>query len=145
MYLIEEMADTIKHQGVVESIEGKHIRVRITQTSACASCDIKGYCSSADTKEKIIDIYLPQNNTFAVGDNVWVVGHMTMGLLAVLCAFLLPLIILVISLFLLMYILNDEFLSACLSIVLVAFYYIVLKMLFKGPWKEKLTFTIQRY
>ena len=50
------MADTIRHQGIVENINGTHLQVRIVQTSACASCSIKGHCSSADTKEKLIDV-----------------------------------------------------------------------------------------
>ncbi len=50
------MANTIKHQGIVENIHGSHLSVRIVQTSACAACSVKGHCSSADSKDKIIDI-----------------------------------------------------------------------------------------
>ena len=50
------MADTIKHQGIVENINGTHLQVRIVQTSACAACSIKGHCTSADAKEKLIDV-----------------------------------------------------------------------------------------
>ena len=32
------------------------LSVRIVQTSACAACSVKGHCSSADSKDKIIDI-----------------------------------------------------------------------------------------
>lgn len=46
------MADIIKHQGIVENINGSHVMVRIVQTSACAACSAKGHCASADTKEK---------------------------------------------------------------------------------------------
>lgn len=48
--------NTIKHLGIVENIQGSHLSVRIVQTSACAACSAKGYCSSADSKDKIIDI-----------------------------------------------------------------------------------------
>ena len=44
----------IRDRGIVENISGSHLQVRIVQTSACASCSIKGHCSSSDTKEKII-------------------------------------------------------------------------------------------
>ena len=50
------MANTIKHQGIVENINGSHLQVRIIQTSACASCSVKGHCTSADTKEKLVDV-----------------------------------------------------------------------------------------
>ena len=39
------MADSIKHQGIVENISGAHLQVRIVQTSACAACSIKGHCT----------------------------------------------------------------------------------------------------
>ena len=38
------MADTIKHQGIVENIIGSQIFVRIVQTTGCASCSARGYC-----------------------------------------------------------------------------------------------------
>ena len=83
------MANTIKHQGVIEHIQGTHIQVRITQTSACASCSIKGHCTSADTKEKIIDVFDNAASQYQVGQEVWVVGTLSMGIQAVLFAFLL--------------------------------------------------------
>ena len=72
------MADTIRHQGIVENINGTHLQVRIVQTSACASCSIKGHCSSADTKEKLIDV-IDESSSYQPGDRVWVVGELSMG------------------------------------------------------------------
>ena len=51
------MADVIKHDGVVDSIEGNCIHVRIVQASACAACGAKSLCSAAESKEKIVDVY----------------------------------------------------------------------------------------
>lgn len=83
------MADTIRHQGIVENINGTHLQVRIVQTSACASCSIKGHCSSADTKEKLIDV-IDESSSYQPGDRVWVVGELSMGVMAVLLAFVFP-------------------------------------------------------
>ena len=82
------MANTIKHLGIVESIEDHHIQVRIVQTSACASCSIKGHCTSADVKEKLIDIANADTSQYRQGDHVWVVGTLSMGGMAVLLAFI---------------------------------------------------------
>lgn len=49
------MTDKIKHLGIVESINGSYLKVRIVQTSACSACSIKGHCSAAESKEKLID------------------------------------------------------------------------------------------
>ena len=102
------MANTIKHQGIVENINGSHLQVRIIQTSACASCSVKGHCTSADTKEKLIDVADANAASYQPGDRVWVTGELSMGVMAVLFAFIFPFLILIISLFVFMAIWNDE-------------------------------------
>ena len=138
------MAKTIKHQGVIENIEGSHIQVRILQTSACALCSIKGHCTSVDVDEKLIDIHTSDAHTYQVGESVWVMGALSMGMKAVLLAFVLPLVILVAALFILMNVLEDELLAVAGSIVCLSVYYILLRLLFKSVWKGKFSFYIQR-
>ena len=60
--------NTIKHLGIVENIQGSHLSVRIVQTSACAACSAKGHCSSADSKDKIIDIMDVTAASYQVGE-----------------------------------------------------------------------------
>ena len=60
--------NTIKHLGIVENIQGSHLSVRIVQTSACAACSVKGHCSSADSKDKIIDIIDTAAASYQVGE-----------------------------------------------------------------------------
>lgn len=138
------MAENIKHQGVIENITGSHVRVRIIQTSACATCSIKGHCTSADTKEKLIDVYISNASEYKVGEEVWVLGTLSMGIQAVLLAFVLPLVLLVVTLFVLMKILGDELLAVGGVVVCLFLYYLLLHLLFKGIWKGKLSFSIQR-
>ena len=73
------MANTIKHQGIVENINGSHLQVRIIQTSACASCSVKGHCTSADTKEKLVDVADANAASYQPGDRVWVTGELSNG------------------------------------------------------------------
>lgn len=136
------MANDITHQGIVENIDDDHVYVRIIQTSACASCSIKGHCSSADSKEKIIEIQTPCN-TYAIGDSVWVVGQLSMGMKAVLLAFFIPFLILVFSLFTLMSILDgNELLSGAISLLLLVPYYWGI-WLNRTKLKNKFSFTIK--
>ena len=116
------MADTIKHQGIVENINGTHLQVRIVQTSACAACSIKGHCTSADAKEKLIDV--------------------TMGVMAVLLAFVVPFLVLVVSLFVFMAIWNDELGAALGALFLLVPYYFIL-WLNKSRLGKKFSFSIQ--
>ena len=138
------MAKTIKHQGVIENIEGSHIQVRFLQTSACASCSIKGHCTSVDVDEKLIDVYTAEADTYKVGESVWVMGALSMGMKAVLLAFVLPLAILVAALFILMNIQEDELYAVAGSIVCLSAYYIVLRLLCKSVWKGEFTFYLER-
>ena len=93
------MTNTIKHLGTVESIEGSHVQVRIVQTSACSSCTAKAYCRSSESKEKLIDIYDANASVFKVGEEVMIYGTTSMGMRAVVLAFGVPFLILIIALF----------------------------------------------
>ena len=135
------MANTIKHQGIVENINGTHLQVRIVQTSACASCSIKGHCSSADTKEKLIDV-IDESSSYQPGDRVWVTGELSMGVMAVLFAFIFPFLILIISLFVFMAIWNDELRSALCSLALLVPYYYIL-WLNKLRMGKKFSFSVR--
>lgn len=94
------MKDTIEHQGVIESIDGSHIRVNIVQQAACGACKVKSMCSQSEQKEKIVDVYeADASSRRSVGDRVTVCGTLTMGKQAVLLAFTIPLAITVVWMF----------------------------------------------
>lgn len=136
------MANTIRHQGIVESINGSYLQVRIVQTSACSSCSVKGHCTSADTKEKMIDVTDINAGAYQVGDRVWVIGELSMGVMAILFAFIFPFLILIISLFIFMAVWNDELGSALCSLALLIPYYSIL-WLNKLRMGKKFSFSIQ--
>ena len=134
--------NTIKHLGIVENIQGSHLSVRIVQTSACAACSVKGHCSSADSKDKIIDIIDTAAASYQVGEHVMVVGETSMGLQAVALAFIIPFVLLIFTLFLFMALIENELYAALLSLaVLVPYYYIL--WLNKTRLKQKFSFTIK--
>ena len=134
--------NTIKHLGIVENIQGSHLSVRIVQTSACAACSVKGHCSSADSKDKIIDIIDTAAASYQVGENVMVVGETSMGMQAEALAFIIPFVLLIFTLFLFMALIENELYAALLSLaVLVPYYYIL--WLNKTRLKQKFSFTIK--
>lgn len=134
--------NTIKHLGIVENIQGSHLSVKIVQTSACAGCSAKGHCSSADSKDKIIDIIDTAASTYRVGEKVMVVGEMSMGMMAVVLAFVLPFVLLIVTLFLFMALMENELYAALLSLAILVPYYFVL-WLNKTRLKQKFSFTIK--
>ena len=134
--------NTIKHLGIVENIQGSHLSVRIVQTSACAACSVKGHCSSADSKDKIIDIIDTAAASYQVGENVMVVGETSKGMQAVALAFIIPFVLIRFTLFLFMALIENELYAALLSLaVLVPYYYIL--WLNKTRLKQKFSFTIK--
>ena len=136
------MANSIEHKGIVESINGTHLSVKILQTTACVSCSVKGHCSSAESKEKIIDITDASASSYEVGQSVMVVGQLSMGMKAVFWAFVLPFLIILTSLFVCMAIFNDELYAGCISLSLLFPYYFFL-WFNKARFKQKFSFTIK--
>ena len=134
--------NTIKHLGIVENIQGSHLSMRIVQTSACAACSAKGHCSSADSKDKIIDIIDTAASSYRVGEKVMVIGETSMGMMAVVLAFIIPFILLIFSLFLFMALMENELYSALLSLAILIPYYFIL-WLNKTRLKQKFSFTIK--
>ena len=137
------MADIIKHRGVVEKVEGAHVTVRIIQTSACAACSAKGLCNASESKEKQIDVY-ETNPSYQIGEEVVLCGTTSMGMRAVLLAFGVPLLIVMIALGLSMKLTDDDaLLSSAIAVLSVVPYYIVIY-----ACKEKLnrtfSFTIEK-
>ena len=119
------MTNKIKHLGIVENIDGFHVKVRIIQVSACSTCSIKGHCNASDMKEKLIDAYNLQSLPLNIGERVMVCGTTSMGMKAVLLAFAVPFLVLLLSLFVVMSLTDgDELLSAMVSLCMLVPYYL---------------------
>ena len=137
------MADIIKHRGIVEKVDGSHIVVRIVQTSACSACSAKGLCNASESKEKQIDVY-EANPSYQIGEEVMVCGTTSMGMRAVLLAFGVPLLILVLALGVSMKLTGeDALLSSGIALVSVVPYYIAIYFC-KDKLNRAFSFTIEK-
>ena len=137
------MADTIKHDGIVDAIEGDCIHVRILQASACAACGAKSLCSAAESKEKIVDVYGADTKAYQVGQRVMVEGAATMGMKAVRLAFLFPLLLLVAAVALVMWLADGNEALAALAALLVLTFYFLLLFANKKKLARQFTFIIK--
>ena len=89
---ITNMSESINHNGVIEKIDGGTVYVRIIQQSACSGCHAKSMCTASESKAKVIEV--PDNSgKFHVNEEVQLCGRSSLGLQAVLLAFIFPLII----------------------------------------------------
>jgi len=122
------MKETIEHQGVIESVEGRHVKVNILQVAACSGCKARSLCSSSESKEKIIDVYEDDAAlTYRVGEQVKVCGALSMGKLAVRLAFGVPVLVVVVWMLVAMVWLKlGELTSVGILAVLLALYFYIL-------------------
>jgi len=136
-----KMSKIIEHSGVISQINGKHIQVLITQESACSACHAKAACTASDKQDKFVDVIAPHSN-FKLGDSVTLYGQSAMGLFAVLLAFVIPFLIILISLFILNNYIANEALSGTIALSMLLPYFIILSF-FNKQLKSKLKFYIK--
>lgn len=136
------MSQIIEHTGRIQHIKDNHIQVLITQNSACSGCHAKSACTAADSAEKIIDVY-SDDTSYKVGDNVIVYGQRAVGMKAVLLAFVIPFLLILVSLFVLRAFIENEAISGTLALAVLIPYYIIIS-LFKDKLSSKFQFHIKR-
>ena len=123
------MAQDIRHQGVVDSIDGQDIIVRITQSSACGGCQARNICRAAESKEKLVEVRCADAGSFDVGQTVTVAGAESLGLKAVTFAFGLPLLLLLVALVTAVAVAGSEKVAAIAALGILVPYYVVLFLL----------------
>lgn len=136
------MAQIITHRGTVKSIEGKRVRVRILQASACSTCEAKNLCSSSENKEKWVDVVVDNAAEYKVGEDVILIGTWRNGMWATVLAYAVPLLVLLVVLFLSIHYTHNEPFSALMALLSVMVYYFVLYLL-KSRMSKKFLFSIK--
>ncbi len=119
------MANDIEHLGRIEGMNGNKVLVNFISQSACTSCQAKGVCSVSEVQEKSIETDKP-GFEFQIGDQVKIILQQSMGFKALFLAYIFPLILVLISLFVLSAVLKNEGLAGILSLCGIAAYYAAL-------------------
>jgi len=132
----------IEHTGIIESIQDHRFRILITQQSACSECDVKGACTISGQQEKIVEVE-SFDSSFKVGEKVLLVGKNTFGLLAVFLAFVIPFILILITLVSLKSLVSNEIISGGIALFILVPYYLILSM-FNKRLKTKFNFEIKK-
>ncbi len=136
------MSEKIEHTGIIAHINGNNVQVQIVQQSACSSCHAKGACSASDMEDKLIDVE-SSDSSLRVGDAVLLTGASSTGLQAVLLAFVIPFLIILIALFVLRSVTANEAVSGTVALSLLIPYYIILSF-FNKKLKGKFRFEIEK-
>ena len=132
------MKDIIEHEGEVTEISGHKVFVKIEQTSACSGCHAKTFCTASDKTEKIIEA-VAVDDTLQQGDIVVVYGQKSIGVVAVLIAYVIPFILIILALFIFSRFIDSEFFVGTLSLSMLLTYFLVLRS-FRNKIQAKFRF-----
>lgn len=137
------MSKVVSHKGIVVAADGCKIKVQIESVSACAACHAKGMCTLSDKEEKLIDIESPKAVEKKVGDVVTVVVTQKRGMQAVVLAYILPAVVVILSLVGFLNIVS-ELMAIILSLLSLAAYYIIL-YLFRSKIGSKFVMSLSDF
>lgn len=139
---ITNMSESIDHTGVIEKIEDNTIFVKIVQESACSGCHAQGMCSASESKDKIIEI-TDYSGLFQVNEQVRICGQSSLGLQAVLLAFVIPLALVVLAIAIGTCMQWKETISGLSGLLLLFPYYCILYVL-RDRLKRRFIFTLKK-
>ena len=134
------MKEKVLHEGVVQTVFDDKITVVIINASACSTCHAKGACLVSDLKEKEIEIH-NFKGYFHPGQHVHIVGEISQSYKAVFYGYLLPFLVVFITLILVFFITNNEGAAGIFSLVILIPYYAMLYF-FREKIKKSFDFQI---
>ena len=120
---------TIEHVGVVEAIEGDLVRVQIVAESACASCAARSACGMSESTQKIIEVHTSQASEYRVGERCVVSVERAAGLKAVVLAYCMPLVAMLVALVVCSAVGLNEGVAAAIALGVVVAYYLCVRLL----------------
>lgn len=119
----------IRHDGKIIQIDPDFTIVEIVSSSACSECHAKSLCSVSEDEKKEICVPTSPYSSLKIGDSVYVCLKKSLGMKAVWLSFVVPVLILMLSIMLLSGVFEKELLTGACAIAAVAFYYLVLYLL----------------
>lgn len=135
-------AKQIEHKGTVLSVEKGIVRVAIDINEACGSCASRKACAMGQSTTREITVCTDDTERYSVGEKVNVMARQSIGVMAVLLCYVVPLVVLVVTLAVAVVLGCDEGISAAIALCCTAIYYIVLAIFHKRISK-KVVFTLQ--
>lgn len=139
---MSETPDCITRTGVVQSIEDRKVVVKIARSGACSSCQAKGSCTSFDSGEMMIMVDRMDAGEVSPGQAVSVEMQSSAGNRAVFYGYILPCLLVVITLVLAVNFTSDG-VAGLISLGILLPYYTAL-YLFRDKLGKKFRFTINQ-
>ena len=133
--------ELLRHTGIVKAVTPSSLIVSIINQSACSGCHAKGACNVSDMQEKEIEVtYFSKN--YKPGNMVTVVFRESSGMKALFLGYILPFLILILTLIIGIESTGNEFAGAFIALGMLVPYYIIL-YLAKDKIKKEFTFELE--
>lgn len=134
--------ETISHEGIIIGFKEGDIEIKILSKGACGSCQIKSACNMAEQAEKVLRVPHPTGHVYEIGQKVNIMMSERQGNKAVIYAYLIPVVVLLATLFFMIGIGLNDGISALISLATLGIYYLIL-YLFKGKIKKTFSYDIE--
>ncbi len=138
--------DRIEHEGTVLAVDKDYISVEILNKSACAACHAKAVCGASEESVKVVEIAQDISTLAAdyqVGERVNVVMSAAMGTQAIWIAYVVPLLVLMVSILVFSLCGAGEVAMGLGSLGIVAIYYLGV-FLFRNKISKIFIFSIEK-
>lgn len=132
----------IRHEATIVRIENDSVFANVENKSACADCHARQTCALFDCRNKIIEIKTNYPEKYAPGQHITVTLDEKHGWIAVFYGYILPLVLVLVTLIATNTMTGDETASAIYSLMVLIPYYLVL-FLFKKSFSGKFQFRIE--
>ena len=116
------MSKKIEYRGVITAIRPGILQVEVSDATPCESCSAQSSCCMSGSREKRVEIPFTSGD-YRPGDEVTVVGKNSMELKAVLIAFVLPLVLILITILMVSSMGADERQAAFISLSVLVIYF----------------------
>ena len=133
----------IKHRAKIVRITTNCVDVAVEASEACSSCHAKSICTSGSDQEKIISVFTDNAPLYQVGEDVEVAMQRTMGIKAVMWAYMFPFLLVFTLLLILLQTGCGELASGLVSLATLIIYYFALYLL-RNRISKEINFKIYR-
>lgn len=137
------VSKNITHEGIVMEVDGQWVTVRFVQHSACSACHAKALCTGGTSESAERQVVANSYGiSYQPGDKVRVIVGGGLAWSAVVIAFLLPLVLALVCLFVTVGTTDNEVLGCLTTFVVLAIYYLGV-WLMRHRLERKVEFTLQ--
>ena len=133
----------IEHKGTVALVGRNFVRVDIEVMEACGSCASRKACAMGASEKREIVVYTNEPDNYSVGEVVNVCARRSLGTVAVVLCYIVPLVTLVGAIIVANILGCSDGVSAVVALGAIALYYTLLALL-RARISKKVTFTINK-